>query len=169
MNNFLLSKHVSLTQRVKLAQELHDGIAQDLVGLGYCIDSLLALEERESTRRQLRELRFDLNTLITKIRGQILELRSSQELSDPLNLHSDLRTNLNHIFNELITNSINHSCASHIQIQVSDNGIGGLSEKAGHHGIQGIHERVDSLGGELLVDSDFTGTSVTIKIALEKA
>ncbi len=29
-------------RRVILAQELHDGIAQDLVGLGFSIDSLIS-------------------------------------------------------------------------------------------------------------------------------
>jgi NarL family two-component system sensor histidine kinase LiaS len=45
-------------RRVILAQELHDGIAQDLVGLGFSIDSLISTTEVLETKDSLRKVRF---------------------------------------------------------------------------------------------------------------
>jgi signal transduction histidine kinase len=45
-------------RRVILAQELHDGIAQDLIGLGYSIDSLIATTQDQKSKESLRAVRF---------------------------------------------------------------------------------------------------------------
>lgn len=68
-------------EKLSLARKLHDGIAQDLVGLGYEIDLLLAAAHEEgSNRAQIRALRFSVDELITKVRREMYELR------DPINL-----------------------------------------------------------------------------------
>ena len=54
--------------RVTLAQELHDGIAQDLVGLGFSIDSLISRTEDLETKDSLRKVRFAITALIDKVR-----------------------------------------------------------------------------------------------------
>ena len=67
-------------RRVILAQELHDGIAQDLVGLGFSIDSLIASSQDLHTKDSLRQLRFAITELIDKVRLEIHELRTSADL-----------------------------------------------------------------------------------------
>ena len=70
---------MSVNERVRLAQELHDGIAQDLVGLGYCIDSLVsAADTPTEIRAGLRTLRFSTSDLIEKVRAEIFALRSNK-------------------------------------------------------------------------------------------
>ncbi len=65
-------------QRTNLAQELHDGIAQDLVGLGYSLDLLLAAPNTPAqTRIDIRSLRFTLTDILEKVRSEIHQLRSS--------------------------------------------------------------------------------------------
>ena len=159
---------MSLTQRIKLAQELHDGIAQDLVGLGYAIDSLIAIEAQEPKRASLRALRFDVSALISKIRSEILELRESTVHDLPINSQVDMRLNLDRIFNEVITNAITHSNGSCIEIVISDDGGGGAYEKKNHHGMPGLVERVNAIGGQLNIDSDGQGTRITISLPMAK-
>ena len=126
-------------ERVRLAQELHDGIAQDLVAFGYSIDLLLGKADTPTkTRIDLRTLRFGITDLITKVRDEIFTLRNSA----PLDFLDSLKTIAHEIFpnttiaatkstslthtqafellriaTEVIRNASRHSGASHIEIE----------------------------------------------------
>ena len=68
---------MAFSQRNNLAQELHDGIAQDLVGLGYSLDLLLAAPDTPTqTRVDIRTLRFTLTEILEKVRNEIHQLRN---------------------------------------------------------------------------------------------
>ena len=157
---------MSLTQRVKLAQELHDGIAQDLVGLGYGLDALLFQESDVDKRAALRSVRFDINKSIENVRNEILELRTQLDENESLDSHPELAFELIRVFNEIITNVTKHSKATRLDISFVDNGIGGARERENHYGLKGISERVAALGGNLEVQSNFTGTNVVISLDL---
>ncbi len=159
---------MSITQRVKLAQELHDGIAQDLVGLGYGLDALLASELDSSKRVALRSLRFDTSSLIEKVRVEIFNLRSDSEHADELFSRSEIPAELSKIFSEIISNVYKHSKATQLEITIRDNGIGGAEEKTDHHGIQGIAERVLEIDGQLQIQSNFSGTEIDITLPVAK-
>jgi signal transduction histidine kinase len=134
-------------ERVKIAQELHDGIAQDLVALSYSLDLLLAeAETPASTRVELRNLIFSVSAMIAKVREEIFNLRSA----NPESLESSLRSLLaeSHsaielrialedckhseviqeqilaISRELLRNSIKHSGASVIEITIENSEYG---------------------------------------------
>lgn len=63
-------------ERIQIAQDLHDGIAQDLVGIGYSLDLLLSDESLSSeARHEIRATRFAVDELISKVRKEILNLR----------------------------------------------------------------------------------------------
>ncbi|MTB15675.1 MAG: histidine kinase, partial [Actinobacteria bacterium] len=65
------------TERIRLAQEIHDGIAQDLIGIGYSLDLMLAASETSAqTRITIRTLRFEVTDLIDKVRREMYQLRS---------------------------------------------------------------------------------------------
>jgi NarL family two-component system sensor histidine kinase LiaS len=73
-------------ERIRIAQELHDGIAQDLVGVGYSLDLLLSEESLSGqARADIRRTRFAVDELIAKVRAEILDLR--KEAGQPLHLH----------------------------------------------------------------------------------
>ena len=75
-------------ERLSVARELHDGIAQDLVGIGYSLDLLLAESSlSNAARSQLRNTRLEIDTLISKVRSEILRLRQA----DSLNLATELQ------------------------------------------------------------------------------
>lgn len=157
----------------QIARQIHDGIAQDLVALGYSLDqSLGAPELPTATRAELRTLRFTVTDLIEKVRREILNLRNtSPDLSEQavaicgdrlgsLDLGLPLGQSLNAMVIELLRNATEHSGASVINlrtysdealtvIEVSDNGIGGVEMKADRFGLVGITEAVAELCGEI--------------------
>lgn len=130
-------------ERVRIAQELHDGLAQDLVALGYQVDLLLANEGLTTqARADIRRTRFDITSLIEKVRSEILELRSGgarnldEEIralvesltATDLEISFDLesfsvtslaRHELLAIVGEILRNSIAHSRATRIALTLS--------------------------------------------------
>lgn len=135
-------------ERIKIAQELHDGIAQDLIGLSYSLDLLLADPDTPSaTRIKLRTILFKVSTLIESVRAEIFNLRAQELISFEHSLRSLLlemnstielqierddsvisahvEEELLAISRELLRNSLKHSGASVIEISMgkSENGM----------------------------------------------
>jgi signal transduction histidine kinase len=128
------------SERVKLARSLHDGIAQDLVGLSYRLQSLLADESLAlHIRAELRESIFEISQLSSKVRDEIFALRHSPDhihiselelgttqfsseisiffrshLNRDILIHNQLLT----ICQELIRNAIAHAGATRIEISL---------------------------------------------------
>ncbi len=193
-----------VADRARLARELHDGIAQDLVGVGYSLDLLLANPEATmETRSQLRILRFTVTELIDKVRREIYFLRqpSYQSLSQsikqvaqellpelgltldidevPQILDSELSYEMQQIAQEIFRNITAHAQASNvmislhgskseIELSISDDGVGGAAESPIRYGLKGIRDRTTALNGSLEIQSDATGTRVTLRMPLEK-
>ncbi|KIR60821.1 ATPase [Micromonospora haikouensis] len=65
-------------ERQRLAREIHDGVAQELVMVGYGIDNALAYveEDPKETAEALRTLRGEVTRVITELRLSLFELRS---------------------------------------------------------------------------------------------
>nr|WP_175440799.1 GAF domain-containing sensor histidine kinase [Micromonospora yangpuensis] len=65
-------------ERQRLAREIHDGVAQELVMVGYGIDNALATvhDDTEETAESLRALRHEVTRVITELRLSLFELRS---------------------------------------------------------------------------------------------
>ena len=125
--------------RLELARDLHDGIAQDLVALGYELDLLLgASESTVESRREIRVLRFKVDDLISKVRREMYALRDPQvttfqdalsqlihEICGDLQVTASIshfsipnsyQTELKAIATELLRNAKFHSRASHIEV-----------------------------------------------------
>ncbi len=154
-------------RRVVLAQELHDGIAQDLVGLGFSIDSLISTSHDQTAKESLRQLRFSVTELIDKVRLDIHQLRSATDLISTTE-EKDFSYELLRVLSEILRNVEEHSHASHLSIQITDNGIGGAQSKEGSFGLTGIRERIASIGGDIRIDSDQQGTKISIELPLER-
>jgi signal transduction histidine kinase len=152
-------------RRVTLAQELHDGIAQDLVGLGYSIDSLIASTQDVKSKDSLRTVRFTITALIEKVRQEIHQLRSASDLLSE-NTNNDLHLELHRVISEIFRNISEHSSASHLTLEISDNGVGGAQKKEGSFGLIGIQERITELNGDIHIDSSQEGTKIRIEIPL---
>ena len=162
------------TQSVnKIARKIHDGIAQDLVALGYSIDqSLGAADLSVTTRSELRSIRFQVTELIKKVRIEILELRNTALIfSDSVveicgsklglcEIPAPIDIAVQPIIIELLRNAVTHSGANVINlrsyfeqdktlIEVSDDGIGGHNMSSNGFGLLGVTEAVAELKGQI--------------------
>lgn len=128
-------------ERVRIAQELHDGIAQDLVGIGYSLDLLMSESSLSGqARADIRTTRFAVDGLLAKVRAEILALRTVtseplhlqiQSLADALCSEVEMTLELEEtpvqelnkseilaITREILRNCIAHSRATHIGIKL---------------------------------------------------
>ena len=154
-------------ERVTLAQELHDGIAQDLVVLGFSIDRAISICQEDELRNSLRQIRFTTTELIEKVRLQMHELRNSEPLM-VLNGQVDTMFETLRVVQEVLRNIQNHSGGSYCEIQITDDGHGGVSNKVGSFGLAVIQERVHKLNGEITIASDSDGTRIGVRIPLDR-
>jgi len=178
--------------RVEIAQEIHDGIAQDLVALGFQLDLVLAAPlTPASIRNDVRTIRFRVSELIEKVRDEIYDLRTSSEFtaelhrvaasisadirvtSEEIELSADDKHLLLRVISELLRNAHAHSGASQIHLElstgedgvmvkISDNGHGGVTSTSGRYGILGCIERIENRGGSIEINSREDGTTITI-------
>mgnify|MGYP000104764867 CR=1 FL=1 len=154
-------------ERVTLAQELHDGIAQDLVALGFSIDAMISTSESLESKNSLRALRFTVTDLIDKVRTEIHALRNGEELIDNT-VDTDLTHEIQRIVTEILRNVQEHSRATTLSIEVADNGVGGAISKDRSFGLTGIQERTKKLNGVIQIDSTNKGTRIRIQIPLDR-
>lgn len=128
-------------EQLAVARELHDGIAQDLVGIGYSLDLLLAEPSLDTvTRAQVRHTRLEIDALIAKVRSEILNLRSPEKIStsdrirevattqisdvpidftlDEVALSDACADELLIIATEILRNIAQHSRATHVAINL---------------------------------------------------
>ena len=154
-------------ERVTLAQELHDGIAQDLIVLGFSIDQAISKCQDPELKNSLRQIRFTTTGLIEKLRRQMHELRTSEPLPVPTG-QVDTMFETVRIVQEVLRNIEKHSAATSFEIQIADNGVGGASPKVGSFGLAGIQERVHKLNGEITIASDEHGTRIGVTIPLDR-
>jgi signal transduction histidine kinase len=154
-------------ERVTLAQEIHDGIAQDLVVLGFSIDQAISQCHTPELKNSLRHIRFTTTELIEKVRTQMHALRSSEPLmvsdAQPDTMFETLR-----VVQEVLRNIDKHSGATFFDIQINDDGRGGVAGKEGSFGLQGLQERVAKLNGEITIASDLAGTRIGVRIPLDR-
>jgi signal transduction histidine kinase len=104
-----------------------------------------------------------MSDLIEKVRDEIFVLRLSKEIL-PAQYEPYVQYELQKIFAELLRNVQEHSQATSITMSLRDNGVGGAGIKEGHHGLTGIGERVHGLEGVLDIESNQSGTQISITV-----
>lgn len=62
-------------ERKRIAREMHDGVAQELVALGYLVDEIVSVSEDEETLTLAGTLRAEISRVVAEIRYSILDLR----------------------------------------------------------------------------------------------
>ena len=172
----------------QLAEKDHAGMLKHLG---------MAARTLQSCRNELRNCLWDLRSraleeadLNEAIRRTIAPLVSDVDLAIRFNvprkaLSDDIAHVLMRIVRELVQNAVRHGGASQVKIaggfdgdilrfSVSDNGCGfdpatrpGVMQ--GHFGLQGIHERVNQLNGDLSIESaPGKGAKVSASLKMEK-
>ena len=145
-------------------------------------------------RTPLRQIRFSISGLINQVRDEIFELRTNESKSFKAQLDQQLSTILSHseityeihgeieiksnqrfelirAVRELVFNAVRHADCSEIQIrltsnqiEIEDNGIGGVIEKQNSYGLLGVRERLAEIGALIDIKSQSTGSTILISL-----
>ncbi len=71
----------TVEERRRLSREIHDGIAQELAGLGFLVDELTRSTTDDATRTDLGDVRTEITRMVSELRLSIFDLRSQVEPS----------------------------------------------------------------------------------------
>jgi signal transduction histidine kinase len=202
-----------LSERSRVARELHDTLEQGLAGIALQLEAVAGSLEaspvaarqsldvarqmlrysQEEARRSVMDLRsealesLDLPGALTSLARQMtvgtsprvdVHVEGAVRRLETAHEHHLLRIGL-----EALTNALKHADAASIQLVlrfsaeattliVSDDGRGVAystaltsSDAGAHFGLQGIRERVDKMGGEVVVESEpGAGTRLTVTV-----
>lgn len=66
----------TVEERQRLSREIHDGIAQELAGVGFLVDNLAHRSNDVETREDLQQVRAELTRIVSELRLSIFDLRS---------------------------------------------------------------------------------------------
>jgi signal transduction histidine kinase len=199
-------------ERKRVARELHDGIGQSLLSLKLRLKMFdtMAQKINNEDKKEIRELIADTSSIISELKAVAMDLRPSflenAELSEAVKWHAGrvqeksgipihmqitdsvkvspkLKDNIYRIFQEALSNVVQHSGASSVDIilcikgnnvilEVKDNGTGfqSIQEQDGEKGLglYTIKERVELLGGAMRINSSVqNGTCLSIEVPLE--
>jgi len=151
-------------------------MARDRLGAGGdpSLTTLLgdASDELNHALRELRELAAGLHPPILTEEGLAAAVESLAErslmpvelaLAAPGRLPPSIEAAAYYVVSEALTNAAKHSQATHavvrtrrvdhrLDVEVSDDGVGGAALRPGS-GLEGLTDRVEALGGELVVES----------------
>jgi PAS domain S-box-containing protein len=190
---------VADAERKRIQRNLHDGAQQRLTSALLCLgrvrasssdsDAMLerAIEELSTGLDEIRELASGLHPSILTERGLIAALESLALRSPvPTELHSTLdeqppeqvEAAAYYVVAEALANVHKHAGArgvvvrattadGRLEVSVVDDGLGGADEQG--KGLRGLADRVEALGGRLMLDSpDGTGTRLRAEIPLAR-
>jgi signal transduction histidine kinase len=187
-------------ERSRISKELHDGLGPMLTTLKMMIQSSGIEENKKEEMKQttdqiIEEVRLFSYTLLPQslsdfgvskaLENWIFKLKKitpiainySESLNiDPKELASDLQICIYRVIQELVNNSIKHSQASKIVIDISnseeeiiisfyDDGVG-FSQQTEQMGIGllNIKERISILNGKIEINSSTLGTKIFIEL-----
>ena len=181
-------------EKARIGRELHDGIAQEIVGVKLAMHQQHAdpklIEELNRISLDIRNISHELMPQTLKEYGLKLAIEDiCQKILAPSGIQFELHSTLPEerlpnkieitfyrIFQELVHNIIKHSQATevlvqlrkmnnHILLMVEDNGKGMADEKKNGIGISNLKSRVQLLDGNLQYDSsDKEGTTAIVRV-----
>jgi signal transduction histidine kinase len=189
----LAGQHVR-EERLRLARELHDGVAQELALIALlagraageeaaAIDAAAA-RALDECRLTIAALRGDPapasnGALVAALDGLAAREGIAIEalLGDAVEFSSEEQFDLLRVIAESVRNAVHHGGATRVTVQivqedgslvlrVSDNGSGFDTEQVrpGRYGLVGMRERAQALGGALTVSSCAAGTRVELAL-----
>ena len=91
-------------ERHRIARDMHDGVAQELVALGYAVDEIASVTDERPTRELAMTLRAEISRVVSELRFSIFDLRHDlaghslaaaiADYANAVAVHSDLRVHL---------------------------------------------------------------------------
>lgn len=187
-------------ERKRIAQDLHDDVGNSLVALKNMViqhrDQPLVEKEIDDILQSIRNIShdlmpvdFQLYALTDIVRQTVNKFKGHPNIEFEYNqTGTEVKLNplaelvIYRIVNELITNSIKHSQATDLMIQliyqeaglivmVEDNGTGMKNDTGTHTkgiGLKNIRHRIAYINAALTIESDHKGTLVIIEVPYGK-
>ena len=129
-------------ERLRIARDLHDTVAQRLAGIGFSLDATIADETIPADRkRTLRELRMELGRVVDELREEILALRTDSpstieewlleriaieitwQMIEPASLSDRQDEELRYLLLELLRNASRHSGVTSVRMEESSRAL----------------------------------------------
>ena len=171
------------SERRRIQRNLHDGAQQRITAVLLSLGRLreapqehaalidLAIDELSASLEEIRELASGLHPSVLSERGLVKALEAlALRAGIPVDLHTDIRPGLPeqleaaayYVVAEGLANTHKHAGASTVEIRtrtdeealvvdVLDDGVGGANEAGS--GLRGLTDRVEALGGTLVLES----------------
>ncbi|SDP39309.1 PAS domain-containing sensor histidine kinase [Actinacidiphila guanduensis] len=148
-----------------------------------------AIADAQAAIDELRELAYGVYPSILTVKGLMAAVQSLADrcpvpttVTGDANVHllpAEVQSNAYFVIAEAVTNTVKHAKASHIRISISfqdslcievaDDGVGGVSQKAVTGGLAGLTDRVSAFEGVLVIDSPAgRGTLVRAEIPVPR-
>lgn len=175
-----LGHHLTaLSIQLEIASHLSEGAALAQVEKAQQVARLLLADVRAAVsdmrERGAIDLRAALRALVTEVPGLAVELELPEPfaIADPARAEALLRAT-----QEIVTNTLRHAearrlhlsfahAAGRVSLHARDDGRGAPDWRAGN-GLRGLNERIQALGGELVIASA-PGTGFALDISLPEA
>jgi len=181
-------------ERLRLARELHDGVAQELALIallagheeGQAASAIEAAAVRglDECRQMIATLRGESPPGLNGGLAEALRALGAREgiaidirVSAHVELDAQARFELLRIVTESVRNAVRHGAATRVEVElaedggelvlrISDNGSGFDLDQVvtGRYGLVGMRERAQGLGGALTVSSSNGGTRVELAL-----
>ena len=76
-------RHLSAAEeRTRIARDMHDGVAQEIVALGYLVDEIESVSKETETLQLAGILRDEISRVVTELRHSIFDLRHRVDATD---------------------------------------------------------------------------------------
>ncbi len=174
----LLGHHLTaLIINLQVAGHITDGEAKSKVEQCHSIAKLLLSDVREAVTALNENQSLDFHKLVNLMIENIPRLNITNNIDAQINLENiNIAKTLLSSIQEAITNSLRHSAATEFNIimneendciilELFDNGrLNGPIIKG--NGLTGMTQRVDELGGQLIIDSKVSALRIKITIPL---
>ncbi|HEY5242921.1 MAG TPA: sensor histidine kinase [Polyangiaceae bacterium] len=171
-----LGHHLTaLSLQLELARNLADGPEKEPVGQAHGLTKELLAELRTVVSAMREDRPVDLAGALRTLASGIPSPRVHLDLPETLSVEPALAHAIFRCAQEALTNAARHAGATnvfvaveqqgdHIAVVATDDGRGASSLKAGH-GLTGLRERIEAMGGSMQVDAR-PGEGVTLRALL---
>jgi signal transduction histidine kinase len=190
----LLAESARLSERLRIARELHDAMGHHLAGLSLSLEALAQRDEtspsletaRRLTRRLLDDVEsvvdalahdrgIDLHRALAALAAEIPRPRIHVEAEERARPEPEQAHALLRCCQEIVTNAVKHAGAANLwltlrvhdrvlELTARDDG-NGASTLSGGQGLLGMRRRLEEMGGALAVESG-QGTGLKLRATL---